>query len=243
MLQRTFARWVRAGLAGVLVAVIYLASGAAHKVAWGVRHEEVLQTRSRLWYQEAFRVYGALPVAYLMGPSFAHFVGYRPPWTRLPGGPGDPATRERQYDETLLRQVAFGPSGSRWADSALIELGRRASDTDPDGRRMGIGALETLAKEYPDSPLIPIGLERLAALYEAAGRRADSENALRRLLETHPTTEAAAKLNEAIAAAAQQMARLNAADKSPDDIDRLRKIGAAQRRAREQLGALQVTGR
>jgi ABC-type transporter Mla subunit MlaD len=54
--------------------------------------------------------------------------------------------------------------------------------------------------------------------------------------------EATVRLNEAIAAAAQAMARLNASDKPQDDIDRLRKIGAAQRRARNELNALRLTG-
>jgi hypothetical protein len=38
------------------------------------------------------------------------------------------------------------------------------------------------------------------------------------------------------------MARLNAREKSPDDIEQVRKIGAARRRALDQLTALQSTG-
>ncbi len=217
-LQRTLARWVRTGLVVAFVALVYIATGAAYKVQWGIRHEAALQARSRFWYQQAFSVYGPVPVAYLMGPSFAHFVGYRAPWTPLPPGP-DSGTRQRLYDELRLREVAFGPASDRWADNALLELGRRATsggseaEAASDTVRMGIGALETLAREHPTSPLAPLGLEKLAAIYAATGRPADADNAVRRLVEVYPTTEAARRAGRVLLD--QLMAQRRAADALP----------------------------
>jgi len=303
-LQRTFARWVRTGVSTVLIGLLYLASGAGWKAEWGARRESALPGGSRFWFREAFSVYGPLPVAYLFGPDFAGFIGYRAPWRHLPPHPDGEAAAQRLYEEQQLRQVAFGPSSSRWTDNALFELAKRgdvesAAGDQVHGTPTAVSALETLVSDYPDSPLTPPALAKLAALYDALGRSAEAERAVRRLVEAYPQTEAAraagrrfldrlvaegrlqdalaiadrlassatpdtrpdaladlgsvlvrlgrtaearAKLNEAVADAAQAMARLNAREKSDDDIERVRKLSAARRRALGQLATLPPAG-
>ena len=304
-LQRTFGRWLRTGVSTVLVGLLYIGSGAGWKVEWGARHESALLGRARLWYREAFSVYGPLPVAYLFGPAFAGFIGYRPPWTHLPPHADGEAAAQRLYEEQQLRRIAFGPSTSRWTDNALFELGwhggteLESTEAQLQGTPTAVAALETLVDEHPASPLTPPALGKLAAFYDTLRRPAEAERALHRLVEGYPRTEAArsagrrlvdrlvaerrleealrvaerlvpdatpdsrpdaltdlgcilarlgrtaearAKLTEATADAAQAMARLNAREKSPDDIEQVRKIGAARRRALDQLTALQSTG-
>jgi tetratricopeptide (TPR) repeat protein len=200
--QRTIRRLVRSVIAIVLIATLYVASGAAYKVHWCREHEAMLVNRSRFVYRQAFRVYGPLPVAYLFGPAFARFVGYRPPWVDLPPGGSQEITPERQYDLDQLKQVAFGHPNSVWADNALYELGRalgaegEGATVDRQTSRLGMECFEALVDGHPDSPFAPAGLARLSHLYEQVGQREESDEAGRRLLTLYPANEAAWETGE-----------------------------------------------
>lgn len=199
-MQRSLRRYLRTGALGVLVLVVYVWSGAALKVRWGEANEAKLLNRSRLWYRTAFAVYGPLPVPYLFGPAFAHFVGYEPPragrglWSRGLLG----AQREVVLEQ--LKTAAFGYPKSRWADNALYELGRTmlanldegsASSEDP---RLGIHCLEQLANEYPSSPFAPPALERLAYAYEQMGIAEEARKAADQLIERYPGSRSAVEV-------------------------------------------------
>ncbi len=197
--QRTARRVVRSAVAILLIALLYTASGAGYKVHVCRGQEAVLLNRSRMAYQQSFAVYGPVPVAYLFGPVFARFVGYRAPGTKLPPRSSEKLTPERQYDLEQLKTVALGHPDSVWADNALHELGRAFThDTDdPTGAfeasRFGLDCLETLVSEYPESPFAPLALERLAYLYQKLGQTARADEAGRRLLNLYPSHEAAAR--------------------------------------------------
>jgi hypothetical protein len=188
----------------VLVGVLaYLCTGVVYQVKWGEAHEAELLNRSRLWYQTALVPYGPLPVAYLLGPAFARFVGYRAPGADLASTPGGVPPSRRDYDRQQLSTAAFGYPGSRWADNALYELGRRMLEGDnetasADEARLGLKCLEELVAEHPASPFAPPALERLAGAYERLGRLQDSRGAVDRLLGVYPTSPFATKAGRAL---------------------------------------------
>jgi len=302
--QRSARRVVRSAAAILLIALLYIASGAGYKVQVCRGQEAVLLNRSRMAYQQSFAVYGPVPVAYLFGPVFARFVGYRAPGTKLPPRTSEEFTAERQYDLEQLKTVALGHPDSVWADNALYELGRLSThDTDdPTGAvevsSLGLSCLETLAGQHPESPFTPLALERLTYLYGSLGEPARADEAGRQLLNLYPSHEAAARtaallldryeveqrpedalwvaeklarsgaedgrpealielgcalttlgrraeaeqrLNEAIEAATALILGIRADEKSLDEIDRLRKLNAARRRAQEELEALRAS--
>lgn len=195
--QRTIRRLARSTVAAILVAAVYVASGAGYKIHWGRQHEAALLNRSRLTYQQAFSVYGPVPVAYVFGPVFAAFVGYRPPWAKLPTVAEGGLAPYREYEVERLRDVAFGHPNSIWADNALYELGRMSAregdnaDADFEDSRFALKCLETLAGEHPDSPFTPAALARLTYFYGTFGRIAEADEAGRRLLDLYPNNEAA----------------------------------------------------
>ncbi len=299
--QRTIRRLVRSTVAVISIAVVYAGTGAGYKIHWMRQQEAALLNRSRLMYQQAFSVYGPVPVAYLFGPVFAQFVGYRPPWVKLPTATKGAFAPYREYEIEELREVAFGHPKSVWADNALFELGRMLTheadqpDMGPEESRFGFECLELLVNEYPDSPFAPAALGRLTYLYGTFGRTAEADEAGHRLLNLYPSNEAAwetgtlllerywnedrledalwvaenlarngpeddrpdalvevgavlaaldrrteaeQRLNEAVEAASSLIMGIAADDKTLDDIDRMRKLSGARRRAQEELQAL-----
>lgn len=194
--QRSARRYLRTVLGVLGLAIAYVCSGAAYRVHWLESQEATLLNHSRLRYRTALSAYGPLPVAYLFGPAFAHLTGYQAPWRGNTGA----LSVERNLEAEQLRVAAFGYPGSRWADNALYELGRRvtadaggegAGEEDGESRRLGIECLEQLTTNYPASPFAPAGLQRLAEVYEASGRPKDARAAVDSLLERYPASDAA----------------------------------------------------
>ena len=172
--QWNLRRISRAALAVGLAVVIYIGSGAAYKVHWGISQEEALGNRSRLGLKQAFQCYGPIPVAHLFGPSFARFIAYRAPWTSLPTDPDNFVADGRYYEQEQMKIVAFGPSNGRWTDNALFQLGGwLSSDSSETGEseqfRMGVKCLELLVADHPDSPFVPLGMEKLFHAYRTGG--------------------------------------------------------------------------
>jgi len=191
-IQRSLRRYVRTAIVMLVIAAVYVCSGVYAKVRWGESQEAVLMNHSRLWYRGALSAYGPLPVAYLFGPAFPHFTGYRAPWRESTRA----LTVERSRDLEGLKTVAFGYSKSRWCDNALYELGRlimgdAAEDMTGENAGLAIDCFEQLAKDYPSSPFTPAALEKLAGAYERQGRAQDARAAVDRLLDQYAGTPSA----------------------------------------------------
>ncbi|MCJ7750120.1 MAG: hypothetical protein MUQ65_03345, partial [Armatimonadetes bacterium] len=205
-------RWVaavRAGVVIVLVLVVYVASGAVYKVAYGIRHEGELGRHARMWYQQQFRGYGPLPVAWMFGPAFARYVqaevGRDVALAQRGGG-----ALLTSLDVPSMRWILEQSPDSIWADNAQFELavqaGRRqasrpwaiivyeagpeTADTIVKSDDVAGGARElgALADVYPESPFAPLALAEAAAarlsLLDFEGARAAYE----RILSDHPAS-------------------------------------------------------
>ncbi|MGQ9732295.1 MAG: tetratricopeptide repeat protein [Candidatus Zipacnadales bacterium] len=240
--QRRFRLYFRTIATLVAIAFLYIASGAFYKVEWGRRHEAELLNRSRLWYQQAFKVYGPIPVAYLLGLDFPRFLGYRPPWHKPQPDPEGRLPAERYDSLQQLKVVAWGSSEGPWGDNGLYELGRMSisvaeDDASGESLALGIKCLEQLVEEHPESPFAPAALERLVHIYDQTGRPADADAAMDRLLTLYPTSVATLEAGEA------QLASLTAQKRWTDAVilaERLVKIASSDERPLflEQLGNL-----
>ncbi len=203
-------RWtavLRAAALVLLIVAVYIASGAAYKVTYGMSHERELGHRTRMWYQQQFRGYGPIPVAWMFGPAFVQYVQAE----LRRGAPlaerGEQALLTR-VDIASMQQIVDQYPDSAWADNALFEIatytGRRQLQEpwivtayhqrgetpsriviteDVEGAARHYMAL---ADRYPDSPLAPTALEERAAiglrLLDFDGARA----AYQRLVTDHP---------------------------------------------------------
>jgi hypothetical protein len=214
--QWNLRRVVRSAACVLAVALVYLGSGAVYKLRWGIAHEAELGNRIRPWYQQAFRCYGSVPVAPLLSPSFARFIGYRAPWTRLPKDPEGRLSDERYYQLEQLKIAALGSATGQWVDNGLYEVGRMLlSDYEqaPLGPqfRLGLKCLEQLTREHPGSLFAALGLERLAHAYWTVGDDPSAEAAVRKLVEQCPSTEAAFRAGRDFAAKLREQHRLEEA--------------------------------
>ncbi len=205
-------RWVsavRAGVAVGLLILVYVSSGAAYKVAYGLAHERELGARSRLWYQQQFRGYGPIPVPWIFGPAFALYVqaelGRNLPLADTGGGGlWTPIDLER------MQQVVSRYPRSIWADNAQYEIARFAAHQQARAAWLVLAyepgksepvrtkitedisraahEYEVLADRYPNSPFAPLALAECAAI---ALRILDFEAArvaYERLVRDHPSS-------------------------------------------------------
>ncbi len=179
-------RWVgvvRRGLLICLLLLSYVATGAAYKVAYGIRHERDSGYRTRLWYQQQFRGYGPLPVAWMFGPAFPLYVQAELGRGLPVGGTGSGSLWTR-LDATRMELLLERYPDSIWADNAQFELAtywrrRRAVQTwevvsyragagRPVRTRMaenverGADEFQRLVDRYPDSPFAPLALSERA---------------------------------------------------------------------------------
>lgn len=166
---------LRAGLAVVLGLLLYVGSGAAYRMEQLVALETNREALPdlRLTHQQAFAPYGRLPLAYLFGPAYAHYIGY--PVRRdfqdweLRGG--------RQAKANDLRTVVFSYPRSRWADKAFYELIRVAAQVTDNGqaltsgpggelinRRTALQYCRDFLRDYAASPFGPLVAERMLTL-------------------------------------------------------------------------------
>lgn len=214
--QWNLRRLVRTTILSLLLAGFYLGSGGVYKVHWGIAHERELLNQARPWYQHAFRCYGAVPVAALMGPAFARYVGYRAPWTKLSKDPDGLLTDVHYYEQEQLRIVAFGSTRGRWVDNALYDLGRALiSEWEEQPfhprHRLGVKCLEELARSHPDSPFAPLGMEKLAHAYQRMNNPAAADRTVRDLVRRYPGSAAALGAGEALAARLRDEGRIREA--------------------------------
>ncbi len=180
-------RWtaaVRAGAAIVLLLVTYVASGAVLKVTYGMRHEHELKHRTRMWYQQQFRGYGPIPVAWMFGPAFVQYVQAELDRDRPLAERGEGLLT--QVDIASMSRIVERYPHSAWADNAQFEIATHAGRqqlrepwillaSGQRGERLAtilIGddiesaarEYQLLAKRYPGSPLAPVALEEQAAI-------------------------------------------------------------------------------
>jgi tetratricopeptide (TPR) repeat protein len=181
-------RWmslVRGAALVVAILVVYVASGAVYKVAYGIGHERELANRARLWYQLQFRGYGPLPVAWMFGPAFPLYVQAEL-GSDLPVGGGTTGTLWTPVDISQMEMLLERYPKSIWADNAQFEVAtykRRRTGGRPwlvigceaDGRQPRrtwvredvAGALEEyqrLVDDYPESPFAPLALSQRALI-------------------------------------------------------------------------------
>jgi outer membrane protein assembly factor BamD (BamD/ComL family) len=217
-------RWtavLRSAAVVLLIVAVYVASGAVYKVTYGMSHERELAHRTRIWYQQQFRGYGPIPVAWMFGPAFVQYVQ-----AELRRGVPLAERGERalltRVDIASMQQIVDQYPDSAWADNALFEIttytGRRRlqepwivttyHQSGRTPRRIVVtedveGAAHhymALADRYPDSPLAPIALEERAAiglrLLDFDGARA----AYQRLATDHPDAPQSCKAGLQVAA-------------------------------------------
>jgi tetratricopeptide (TPR) repeat protein len=201
----------------ILVVFGYLWSGAAYKVAYGLKHEAELGNQTQLWYQQQFSPYGPLPVAWLFGRAFPLYV-------QAQQGRTAAGAASRGFvapvDVTRMRRVVEEYPSSIWADNAQYELARatgrrlaeqpwtiylyRGGASDPsvtvtDTDQMGlVREMQELAKRYPKSVFAPLALAHVAsaqlALLDFGGAIASYEQ----VLASYPTSPQAAEAGLAL---------------------------------------------
>jgi len=191
-------------LAGILLA--YLVTGAACKVAYGVRQESQHPTLARLWYRQQFQVYGSLPVARLFGRPFALYLGRR---GRSPQEGGEAmlqSGRTPQELQMLQRLVQQYPR-SRWAPNALYELARATKAGVAQGVETAfpdpLELYRRLVEQYPRSVFAPVGLVEMAQYAQAVGDSETMRWAQEQLLTRYPDRPQAGAVAEAYAQTAR----------------------------------------
>ena len=205
-------RWISAVRAGVtvgLLLLVYVSSGAAYKVAYGIAHERDLGARARLWYQQQFRGYGPIPVPWMFGPAFALYVqaelGRNLPLADTgAGGLWAPIDLER------MQQLVSRYPRSIWADNAQYEIARYAARQPArpawlvlayePGRSKPVRTkiaediaraaqeYEALADRYPNSPFAPLALTECAAIALRVLDFHAARVAYERLVRDHPSS-------------------------------------------------------
>lgn len=182
-------RWRTAAktIGATLVLGLYLYTGAAYKIVVGLREEQTNPLQAWLWYRTQFSMYGPLPVPYLFGPAFGHYIGERPSLSAVLSGTTLSILRTPAA-ASHLALVAERYPHSLWADNALFELGRcyeyQVDTVTPPEETGALDIYRRLASNYPDSPFSPLALERFARLAAQKGRWKEVEWA-HKLFQTH----------------------------------------------------------
>jgi len=156
-----------------LVAAL-VAVGLPIKVLGVMRLERQNPNTALLWFRQAIVPYGRVPVPYVMGPAFAGYVGYLPPWSHLP--PATEGSAQRTYETAELQRVAEQYSRSPWAVRARYEWARRhlpedlATDAAPPTGPPGPGRPgeppPRAQEQAPEPPTEQVEVQvRLAAEY------------------------------------------------------------------------------
>jgi tetratricopeptide (TPR) repeat protein len=249
----------------LLILFAYVASGAAYKVVYGLRHEREFVNQAYLWYKRQFRAYGPLPVARLFGPAFALYVQ---------GGAGRGAsfswvgsalaTKEELANmERLLQRYPH----SIWADNAAFEIARatlrqpasevwaitthQAGEKSPafalveDNLEGAEKAFQDFASRYQTSPFSPFALAQVAELSLSLLDFQTAQAAYERLLKDYPFAPEAREAGLALSAVYLRAGRwqegLRAADlaaaAAPWELRAEALLAAAQAAARAGDGA------
>lgn len=252
-----------------VMAVIYIASGAAYKVhrleSMEADPEFLMEVRRA--HQDAFVIYNRLPVAYLFGTAYASYVGY--PVRR--GGIFVELQQGRQRMIDQLSSVVFGHPHSRWADNAFFELIRAASVITEDAkalkggqegevidRRRAMQYCRDFLRDYPDSPFAPLVAEKLMALGASFEDEATQREGYEVLVNSYPDSPAtlhaaktlalyyagAGRAAEGIAVAERALQRASTAASATESLfglgDFLRSQGRVDSARRAYEGALQA---
>jgi tetratricopeptide (TPR) repeat protein len=203
-------RWtaaVRTAIAVALLALAYVTSGAAYKVAYGISHEGEMGYRARLWYQRQFSGYGPIPVAWMFGKAFPLYVQAE---VRRDVPLADAGGRSliSRVDLDRMRSLVTRFPDSVWADNAQFEIASaaarrtdagqwsvaayQAGRADPTLIRVAEdvdGAAEeyqALVDRYPESPFAPLALAQRAAIGLRVLDFDMARSAYGRLVEQHP---------------------------------------------------------
>ena len=194
----------------VAILVGYLYTGAAGKLVYLLRNEGRLGNQAWISYQQAFRVYGPLPVPWLFGPVFPQYLqaelGRTPPLLTS-------AVQSAQVRKRMELVVEKYPR-SLWADNAAFELARARSHApapqsltilryqahqEPTQEVVESGesgmaeALLAFAQHYPRSPFAPIALSQRAQVGERLLDFDLTVDSYRRLVADCLTSEQSAK--------------------------------------------------
>ncbi len=212
----------KTAVAAVLLAVLYIVSGAAYKVQQlaALEADPKALPDLRAAHQAAFAVYGRLPVAYLFGSAYADYIGYPVTANRRMAE----LRQERQRMVDQLRTVVFGHPDSPWADNAFYELirvaGAVADETSaPRGgakdevidRRAALEYCREFLRDYRDSPYGPLVAEKMLALAQTLGDEAQVKAAYGLLVNTYPGQPVAAQAAQKMMAYYAQSGRLEEA--------------------------------
>jgi len=204
---RRWAAAVRTASVVVLLAAVYVVSGAGYKVAYGLRHEREMGPRALFWYQQQFRGYGLLPVARVFGPAFPLYVQSQEsgPAAGPGGGQGDGFWASFQVSR--MEELVKRYPGSIWADNAQLAIavhaGRQqaarpwlviacqAGEGEPARRLVeedvdhGLRELAALVDRYPKSPFAAIALSRMAQIGVTTLDYGLARDAYERIIKEH----------------------------------------------------------
>jgi len=248
---------VRGSLALVLLCVVYIATGAAYKVAYGMRHEAELGKGAHLWYQREFRGYGPLPVAWMFGPAFPLYVQAEMARNVPLAGAGQ-ASLWAPVDIAAMKKLVRRYPNSVWADNAQFEIARdflqqpaaealdvvsyTAGRSDAERRsiaqdlRGAIAEFRALVERYPRSPFAAQSLEQIATISLALLDFPEAISAYERILSDYPTSPQAYE-------AGVRMSALYMHEGRPKDARRAAELAAAAATWDVKAGPLVVAAR
>jgi len=212
----------KAGLLVVVLLACYVASGAAYKVAYGVRHEREMGFHARLWYQQQFSGYGPLPVARMLGPAFTGYLEAQGPGeARAAWGEG--GALFGRVDITRLRRLVQEYPNSMWADNAQLDIAaltaRRPAPVPwlvishqegaqaPEQRLVqndiprAAAEYQTLVDRHPESPFAPLALSERAEVGLQVLDFGMAHAAYRQLVNDYPRAKEAYRAGVALSAA------------------------------------------
>ena len=197
-------RWravLRLAVGTVPLVVAYLVTGAYWQLSQARGAAEEQPHQARTIYRQAFAGFGAVPVPYLFGATFADYIGFP-----NQGGEDDLAIGSHR-DAAVARLLATAQRHpeSPWADHAFYEVIRLgeatapASEADDKGKRMTSQYCRTFLGEYPASVFAPDVASRMVKLGILTGDEDGMMWAYTRALTAYRGTDGAAE-----AAAAMQ---------------------------------------
>lgn len=186
---------VRLGLSALPLVLAYLVVGAVWQFTQARRAAELNPTLARITYRLAFDGYGPLPMAYLFGADFAHYIGYP-----TPARVNDLATGEiRERTLKRLQSVALGHPDGAWADDALYEIIRLSEVSAPTSedevvaRKVSVQQCRGFLERYPTSIYAPEVARRMVVLASLTRDLASMEWAYQLCLSAYRGTASAAE--------------------------------------------------
>jgi len=177
----------RAIVLAIVLASVYVLTGATTKVVYGYVHRGTLVPSDGAWFRSQFSTFGPLPVADLFGPAFRRYLGEVPSaWRVSQVGEEDLLGATPKHIQELQIVLDRMPN-SIWAPSAAEMLARIIGRKQKTVEAR-VAVFRRIVDRYPDSPYVAWALDEIAQAYDQYHMRSQAVAAYAELLKRRPNS-------------------------------------------------------